>query len=364
MAVLAGSYAPASAAGIRRFRLDSERREFRPVAGRSGVPFPSYLTRSAVSGCYFAVSETTACTAAGPGTGAAQTGLPGTVWALGRDPAAPDPGEPARALPAGGDLPTHLAVHPSGGWLAVSNYGSHPRPGSVSIFRVGPDGALAGLAARREHAGRGPVRSRQDCAHVHSTVFTAAGGRLIAADLGADVLVVYDFDARDGRLSVVSATPVPPGWGPRYMLPGPGERTLLVVGELACELGAFAFDGDTLELITRVSTVGSCRGGVLAADIHASPDGRRAYVSNRGPVNTIATFDTTLPHRPELIGETASGGTWPRHFAVAPDGRFLVVANEHSGQLTVLAVGPDGAAGEPLASVAMPGVSYVEVEAT
>jgi hypothetical protein len=58
--VLAGSYAPASAAGLRRFRLDVERREFRPVAGRSGVPFPSYLTRSAVSGCYFAVSETTA----------------------------------------------------------------------------------------------------------------------------------------------------------------------------------------------------------------------------------------------------------------------------------------------------------------
>jgi len=69
------------------------------------------------------------------------------------------------------------------------------------------------------------------------------------------------------------------------MLPGPGERTLLVAGELACELGAFAFDGDTLEFITRVSTVGS------------------------------------------------------------------------------LAVDPDGVAGAPLASVAMPGVSYVEVEA-
>jgi 6-phosphogluconolactonase len=362
--VLAGSYAPASAAGIRRFRLDVECREFRPVAGRSGVPFPAYLARSAVSGAYFAVSETTACAAAGPGTGAAQTGLPGTVWALGPDAAAPDPVEPARARPTGGDLPTHLAVHPSGGWLAVSNYGSHPRPGSVSVFRVGPDGALAGLADRREHAGRGPVRSRQDCAHVHSTMFTAAGDRLIAADLGADVLVVYAFDARNGRLSVLSATLVPPGWGPRYMLPGPGEGTLLVVGELACELGVFAFDQDTLKLITRVSTAGSRRDGMLAADIHASPDGRRVYVSNRGPVNTIATFDLTLPDRPELIGETDSGGIWPRHFAVAPDGRFLVVANEHSGQLTALAVDTDGVAGAPLASAAMPHVSYVEVEAT
>jgi 6-phosphogluconolactonase len=85
-------------------------------------------------------------------------------------------------------------------------------------------------------------------------------------------------------------------------------------------------------------------------------------VSNRGPVSTIATLDTTLPHRPELTGETASGGTWPRHFAVAPDGRFLVVANERSGQLTALAVDPDGVAGAPLAAVDMPGVSYSEVE--
>ena len=86
-------------------------------------------------------------------------------------------------------------------------------------------------------------------------------------------------------------------------------------------------------------------------------------MSNRGPVSTIATLDTTLPHRPELTGETASGGTWPRHFAVAPDGRFLVVANERSGQLTALAVDHDGVTGTRLASVAMPGVSYVEVEA-
>lgn len=66
---------------------------------------------------------------------------------------------------------------------------------------------------------------------------------------------------------------------------------------------------------------------------------------------------------PEAPAGRRERGTWPRHFAVSPDGRFLVVANEHSGQLTALAVGPDGVAGAPLASVAMPGASYVAVEA-
>ena len=143
---------------------------------------------------------------------------------------------------------------------------------------------------------------------------------------------------------------------------GPAERTLLVVGELAHELGVFAFGGDTLRLVAHVSTLTRPRAGVLAADIGLAPDGRRAYVSNRGTVNSIATLDTTRPERLELIGEAASGGLWPRHLAVAPDGRCLVVANEHSGQLTALAIDSDGLVTAPLATAGMPYVSYVEVE--
>jgi 6-phosphogluconolactonase len=359
--ILAGSYAPADADGVRRFRFDPEVGELVPAAGRSGVPFPAYLARSAASGWYYAVSETTAHSLPGPGTGAAQTGPPGTIWALGPDPAGPDPATPAVSLATGGDLPTHVAVHPSGRWLTVSNYGSHPSPGSVSVVRLRPDGTLAEVTSRTGHAGTGPVASRQDCAHVHSTAFSSAGDRLIAADLGADALVVYDFDARDGRLSVVSTLAAPPGWGPRYLLWGPGQRTLLVVGELACEVAAFAFDGGTLELITRIPTLRQPGDEVYPSDIHSSPDGRRAYVANRGAVSTIATFDPTRPGRPELIGEASCGGDWPRHFAVTPDGRFLIVANEHSGQLTVLATDSDGRVAAPVASAAMPGASYVEV---
>lgn len=360
--ILAGSYAPADAAGVRRFRFDPEPGELVPAAGRSGVPFPAYLARSAASGCYYAVSETAAQPEPGPGAGAAQAGQPGTVWALGPDPASPDPVAPARALATGGELPTHIAVHPSGRWLTVSNYGQHPRPGSVSVVRLHPDGSLAEVTGHYEHAGTGPDPSRQDCAHVHSTAFNSAGDRLIAADLGADALVVYHFDARDGRLSVVSTLAAPPGWGPRYLLWGPGQRTLLVVAELACELGAFAFDGDTLELITRIPATRPPGDGVFPADIHSAPDGRRAYVSNRAAANTIATFDTTRPGRPELIGEASSGGVWPRDFAVTPDGRFLIVANEHSGQLTVLATDSDGRVAAPVASAEMPGASYVEAK--
>jgi 6-phosphogluconolactonase len=359
--VLAGSYSPAGEIGVRRFRFDPQGRGFAAVAGRAGVPFPAYLARAPVTRWYYAVGETTAHPVAGPGTVAAQTGQPGTVWALGPDPASR--GESVtHALATGGELPTHVAVHPSGRWLTVANYGSHPSPGSISVVRLHPDGSLAEVTARHGHTGTGPVTPRQDCAHVHSTAFNAAGDRLIAADLGADALVVYDFDARRGRLSQVSATRTPPGWGPRYLLWGPGQHTVLAVGELAAELGVFGFESDELKLISRVPAVSRRRTGVLSADIHASPDARRVYVSNRGAVNSIATFDMTAPHSPELISEATSGGVWPRHFAVAPDGRWLAVANEHSGQLTALAVDSGGLVGGPLATAEVPHVSYVEVD--
>ena len=258
--VLAGSYSPAGESGVRRFSFDPGDREFAVAAGRGGVPLPAYLARSPTTGWYYTASETTAHPAAGPGTVAAQTGQPGMVWALGLDPASQGRSA-AHALPTGGELPTHVTAHPSGRWLTVANYGSHPSPGSISVVRLHADGSLAGIAARHEHAGTGPIAPRQDCAHVHSTAFNAAGDRLIAADLGADTLVVYDFDARYGRLSQLSTTRTPPGWGPRYMLWGPGGHTLLVVGELANELGVFGFDGGELVLISRVATLRRRRAG-------------------------------------------------------------------------------------------------------
>jgi 6-phosphogluconolactonase len=342
--VLAGSYAPAGVAGVRRFRFDPKLRTFTAVAERGGVPFPAFLARSAATGWYYAVSETTALPRAGPGTSAAQTGRPGAIWALGPDPASPAR-VVVRALPTGGELPTHIAVHPSGRWLVVANYGCCPTPGSVSVVGLHPDGSLAGVADQRRHDGHGPVAARQEVAHVHSTAFDATGHRLIAADLGADALVVYAFDPRNGQLSVLSTTRTPPGWGPRYMLWGRTGATILVVGELAAEIGVFAFDGDRLELLMHEPTLREPGPEVLAADLHASPDGRRVYV----------------PHRPELIGEAPSGGTWPRHFAVTPDGGHVVVANEHSGRLTALAIGADGLVASPVASAEAPGVSYVEI---
>ena len=71
------------------------------------------------------------------------------------------------------------------------------------------------------------------------------------------------------------------------------------------------------------------------ADIHVSSSTRRVYVSNRGH-NSIAVFEMGAGGRLARKAVTACGGDWPRNFALAPAGPFMVVANQYSGNLSVL----------------------------
>jgi len=246
----------------------------------------------------------------------------------------------------------------------VSNYGAPTVAGSVAVLPVREDGSLGPVVELRDHEGSGPVQARQACAHVHSTLFTPSGQHLIVADLGADALVTYSFDARSGRLAHMWTTPTPPGWGPRYLAWHMPTARVLVVGELACEVAAFEVDPSrgSLRMVARVSTLlREVDGPVLAADVALSPDGRRCLVSNRGGRDSIATIEVRSDGRLALLAEAPSGGAWPRDFDLVPDGRLMIVANEHTGALSVLAVDADGVAGAELASVPLPGASFVAV---
>jgi 6-phosphogluconolactonase len=44
------------------------------------------------------------------------------------------------------------------------------------------------------------------------------------------------------------------------------------------------------------------------------------------------------------------GGDWPRNFAVSPSGKYILVANQRSNEVSVLPAGSNQA-GEPLSSL-------------
>src|SRR5262249_27256643 len=147
-----------------------------------------------------------------------------------------------------------------------------------------------------------------------------------------------------------------------HMVFHPSGQHLSVVNELNNTVAVYDYNTERGELIERqiVETLAAGTGENTAADIHLAPGGERLYVSNRGD-ESLAVFASAADGRLERIAINSCGGSWPRNFAIAPDGQFVLVANQYSNNVTVLpVVKATGALAEPRTRVAVPGASCVQ----
>ena len=191
------------------------------------------------------------------------------------------------------------------------------------------------------HEGSGPVKGRQDNAHVHSTVFSPDGHYLFAQDLGADKLYSYRYTA-DGSRGLFSPTDwrytqEKPGTGPRHLVFGADGKHAYLTSELAATVSTFNYaDGKLTQVQTISLTEPGFKGAVGAAAIHLSPDGRFLYATNRGDANEIVIFsvDPTNGHL-KKVGRQSSLGKTPREFAIDPTGKWLIVGNQNSDTVYV-----------------------------
>jgi len=247
-------------------------------------------------------------------------------------------------VPTRGDNSCYVSLSPSGRWLMVSNYSS----GSLTVLPVREDGSLGLLTDLVQHSGSGPHLARQEQAHAHSIRFDPSGQYALAADLGMDRVLVYSLDEALGKLRLhdgISGT-AEPGAGPRHMEWHPGGKILYVANELNSSVAVFAWDAvhGRLEPLQTVSTFPANAVDLenTVADIHLTPDGRVLYVSNRGH-NSLAAFNVDAASGGLMrVGVYPSGGDWPRNFAIHPDGKYLLAANQYSGNVVVFQIHPDG----------------------
>lgn len=240
--------------------------------------------------------------------------------------------------PAGGQGACHVIVSNDGQFAAIANYGS----GSISLYPLQKDGQISAASANIQHVGSGPDKGRQTSPHAHSVQFSADGKQLLAADLGTDDIFVYDI-AADGKLSPASppSLKMPPGSGPRHFALSPDHRFLLGLGEMSGTISTFALPPTQASPLSTVSTMAegtppeaprSC------AEILFHPTLPIVYCSNRGP-HEIAVFDyETATGKLTRRSALDCGGKVPRNFRLTPDGRFLLVANQGSNNVAVLAV--------------------------
>ena len=75
------------------------------------------------------------------------------------------------------------------------------------------------------------------------------------------------------------------------------------------------------------------------ADIHINSDGGFLYCSNRGH-NSITTFRVKNDGLVERVANTPVNGDWPRNFTFGPNGKFMLVANQNSNNITVYLIDP------------------------
>jgi 6-phosphogluconolactonase len=333
-----GTYTDGESRGIYRFTLD-------PVSGAASDPVlaveaenPSFLALHPNGRFLYAVGE----------MGEFRGERTGAVSAFVVDAATGDL-TLLNQQPSRGSGPCHLVVDASGRAVLVANYGS----GTVAVLPLAEDGRLGEASSVQAHAGTGPNERRQEGPHAHGIALDSDEGRAVVADLGADRLFVYDFEAATGALtpSDPPAVALVPGAGPRHVAFDLRGELLYSINELDSTVTVLRYDAATggLESVQAISTLpDDFEGESWTAELEVSPAGRFLYGSNRGH-DSLAVFamDPTSG-RLSAVGHVPTGGRWPRHFSIDPSGRWLLAANQHSESVVVFRLDPESGMPSPV----------------
>lgn len=237
--------------------------------------------------------------------------------------------------PSGGDHPCYVAIDKTGKWVTSGNYSG----GSLAVFPAGKDGKLGNAVSTIKHEGHSVNTERQTAPHVHSTVFSKDNKFLFVPDLGIDKVMIYSFNAKNGKLAPAKIPfhMTEAGAGPRHFDFSPNGRFAYLMEEMSGSISAYSYGKGELKLLQNISALpAEFTGAVGSADIHVSPDGRFLYASNRGESNTIAIFKiNNETGMLTLVGHQSTLGKGPRNFNFDPSGDFLLVGNQNSEEIVI-----------------------------
>lgn len=241
--------------------------------------------------------------------------------------------------------PSYVSVDRSGRYVLDANYGG----GYVEVLALQKDGALGAQTAFVQHTGSSVHPQRQTKPYAHWFRTDPSNEFGLAADLGTDQIVIYKFDDATGRLTPNDppAAKVPGGMGPRHLVFHPDGRRVYAIAEIANQVMAFDWDArrGTLTQFQSVDTLdASFREPNTAAEIAVHANGRFLYASNRGEDSLVVYAIDPANGRLTFKQRVASRGKVPRYFTFDASNRWLVVANQDGGNLSVFSV--DGKSGE------------------
>ena len=233
--------------------------------------------------------------------------------------------EKVSSINQGGGGPCHIEVSVDGAYLITSNYGS----GSVSLVRLNGEGIPEKVT---------DVIFYGERSHPHMAIHNPRLHTYYISDLGLDRVHQLKLDTIMGLLmnANIAYFNSEPGSGPRHMAIDRSSANLYVINELNSTASVYNILSDTVAAKQTVSTLPEGYADKsYCADLHLSRSGKKLYGSNRGH-NSIVTFRVGVDGTLSEPSHRSCGGNWPRNFAVSSSGRFFLVANQRSNEISVV----------------------------
>lgn len=317
-----GTYTGSGSKGIYVYRFNTSTGKATWVSNTEGIVNPSYLALAPRGKFLYACTETRTVDAGGISAFKFDRDN-GTLHFINKQS-------------SGGDNPAYVSVHNSGKWVVAGNYSG----GSLSAFAVDTNGSIQPFSQLIRHSGSGVNKKRQESPHVHSTVFSPKGDHLFVPDLGIDKVMIYTFTSSQQR-PLQPATPAfaqtEPGSGPRHFIFNPNGKWAYLIEEMGGSVISYSYkDGKLIQLQQIATHRDTATGNFGSADIHISPDGKFLYASNRGNENNIAIFKiNSITGMLSVTGYQSTLGKTPRNFCIDPSGKFLLAANQNSGNIVI-----------------------------
>ena len=247
-------------------------------------------------------------------------------------------------MATGADAPCHITVD----WDRRLAFASHYHGGVLALLSLGEGGeprkslSLAAPPAIARDQYRGAARS-----NVHASMLLGAD-ELLVTDTGRDLLLLYRIvgERSAASLNLLDALPLPLGTGPRHLSLHAATGAIYVSNQNSGGVSVLARtagrDGPRLELLGVVASAGLGRDRCVPSEIAVHPTFDVVYMANRTD-NSISVFSLESECGDLALRDSVDAiGLNPRYFRVSPDGRWLVVANQDSDDLTAFRVENQG----------------------
>jgi 6-phosphogluconolactonase len=305
-----GTYTDGNSEGIYRMQFNLKTGELNNLQFAAASESPSFITRSRNKQYLYAVNESNGYVSS------FKIQKNGLLKFLNK-------------VSSNGDWPCHISLNRSGNKAVVSNYGG----GSLSIYNISRDGKLNEASQVFDY--NTPDRK----SHAHSAQFF--NDELFVSDLGMNSVYQYKLKNGNYELALPTIVKMSGNPGPRHFALTRNGQFIYIINELASTITAVKRVDNQFAIIDTYSTLNeNFKKESFCADIHLSKNELYLYGSNRGE-NSIVVFkrnkhDGTL----EKVQSVPVHGDWPRNFTLDPTGKFLLVANQKSNNISVFKINP------------------------